>query len=166
MKSRLQKLLTLLAWLLLPLVAVGCSMAYDPKATMYIVFEPERTDKFLSDLADIAKSHKLDPWTANATPDVGATLHILEAKGRALRIWATNVPLSQEECPGHFGIGNDPGQFMVTVHPALWWRDWKSALKLSDQVLADLKSRGYRVLPEAAQPCSFEYLKNVVHGVA
>jgi hypothetical protein len=159
MKSWPKKPFFVVVWLLVPLLAGSCSLAFDPKATMYIVFAPEHTAGFLSDLGDIAKSQKLDPWMESLTTEKKATAHVFEAKGEALRIWAANVPLSQHECPGHFGIGWDPGQFMVTVYRAMWWRDWVRAKKLSANVLLELNARGYLVLPEPLQSCSFEYLR-------
>ena len=133
---------------------------------MYVVFEPEHTEVFLTDLSDIASAHKLDPWIGSATPGVGARLFVFEAKGRALRIWAQNVLLSGNECAEFPEVGKDPGQFMVTIHPAMWWRDWKRALELSAEIFRELNELGYRVLSKPAQPCSTEFLRRVVSGAA
>jgi hypothetical protein len=147
------------------ILLTGCSMAYDPQATRYVIFKPEVTERLLSDLSEVARAHRLSPWNDSLITGSGRTTHVLEAKGRALRIWATNVPLSGEEgCAAFPGMGSDPGQLMVTVHPALWWRDWDRALDLSKNVFSDLERRGYRVLPEPAQPCSAAILGKEVPG--
>ena len=93
----------------------GCSTPFDPAATSYVIMEADRP--FLRDLEAISKAHGLTPWVGSATPDHGPTMHVLEAQGHFLRLWAQNNTLSAHECGGdNDEAGADPNQFVVTVH--------------------------------------------------
>ncbi len=75
-----------LSLMVIVILLTACSMAYDPKATMYVVFEPGVNDRFLSDLSEVAKANKLDPWSDSLVTGSGRTDHVFEATGRALRV--------------------------------------------------------------------------------
>jgi hypothetical protein len=128
-------------------------MSFDPHATAYVTFKPADTDRLLNDLTSISKLHGLDPWRGSATPDDGRTTYVFEATGRALRIWASNVVLSGEECPDFPGVGSDAGQFGIYVSPAIWLPLRDRATALSEQLSRDLASKGYHLSAQPSVPC-------------
>ena len=128
-------------------------MADDPAATAYVTIDPAQTDRYMKDLADIARAQELDSWSSSATRDDGPALFVFEAKGRALRIWSQNMLLSGHECPQFPNVGNDPGQFRIVVTPALWFRSWDRAHEVFGTVRASLVAKGYVVASAPSAPC-------------
>ena len=81
----------LAAWLVVFLGLGGCSVADDPSAAAYVTIDPTQTNRYLEDLANIARAQDLTSASAIATPDDGAALYVFEARGHALRIWSQNM---------------------------------------------------------------------------
>ena len=144
----------LAGWLAVFLGLGGCSMADDPSATAYVTIDPAKTNRYLEDLAGIARAQDLTSASAIATPDDGAALYVFEARGHALRIWSQNMLLSGHECPEFPNVGNDPGQFRIVVRPAMWFRAWSRAQGLFEKVKADLVAKGYAVTSTPSAPCA------------
>jgi hypothetical protein len=128
-------------------------MQNDPAATAYVTIDPAHTKRFLDDLSGIAQAQNLTSWTATATPENGRTLYIFEGSGRALNIWAENMPLSGHECPEFPSPGSDPGQFQVVVRPAMWFPVWERAHALFRAVKSDLEAKGYALTSTPSAPC-------------
>lgn len=89
--------------------------------TMYVLVTPQTASTFVDNLASVARRHGLTPSVGRATDDKRHTLHVLEAKGRRMRLWSQNMPLSGHEdvamCGRHGEAYPDPGQFIVVVKP-------------------------------------------------
>jgi hypothetical protein len=123
--------------------------------------EPAIADTFLTDMQEILRSNGLKTYYSKGTPDTGWTIHHIEATGRMLLVIVQNVLLSGEEgCFDAREPMSDPGQFALNVIPSRWVPFSRGrALKLSDTLIAGLKSRGYQVLPQPAVPCSITFLR-------
>lgn len=139
---------------------VACGAQSDPRATTYVVLDSAHVDTFLSDLAALSKTHGLTPNVGSATPDRGPTLHVFEARGRFLRLWAQNTLLSPGTC-GAQEAQNDPNQFILSVTPELSLPLRDSAKETSTQIAAKLRSRGYFVRSSPAVPCGRALLSGV-----
>jgi hypothetical protein len=157
---------TLLARIALSLACggqlVACDTRADPRATAYVILKPTQEQTFLDDLDSLSRVHGLTPKTGSATPDRGVTLHVLEARGALLRLWAQNVPLSPGECGDSNSEATvDPGQFIVMVLPRMGLPVRDSARDLSTALTSELRAKGYLVLSDSVQPCSKAYLSEV-----
>jgi hypothetical protein len=133
----------------------ACSIPEDPKATMYVIMEPERAETFLVDLSAISMKHGLEPNVGGAVADTGDKVLVVESTGRWLRIWAQNMPLSPGVCgdsPGE--VHSDPGQFIVSVYPAISLLPRARATALAHALAIDFRAMNYRVMLEPAVPCS------------
>ena len=110
-------------FLLLSGVALAACGNSKDAATIYVLTPPRKAFRFTQDLAVIAKRHGLDPNLGQSTDDKGFTYRVIEANGRWLHLWGTNMPLSGNESPGvcgHYtGSHPDPGQYIVTVDHGL-----------------------------------------------
>ncbi len=102
----------------------------------------------------MAKQHGLTPRLGHATDDKGHTLNVVEAKGRWIRLWAQNVPLSGSENPAVCGSSGeahaDPGQYYVTVAPILPLMPNSDARELASQLSHELSALGYEMRSKAA----------------
>jgi hypothetical protein len=129
----------------------------------YVVMDPNEVDVFLTDLSKYAIIHGLTPNYGRATSDDGRTNHVIEAPGRGLVLYMSNLPTSAEEgCYGLRESGPNPGQFVLASLPA-WWMPFSSdrAIALTRDVTHDLLKAGYHVLKEPASPCSADYLQEL-----
>jgi hypothetical protein len=135
-------------------------MPYDPNATTYVTIDPEDTDRFLNDLGSIAESQGLEPWRGSAARGDGRTLYVLEATGRAMNIWAQNVPLSGQECAAFPGMGPDPGQFVIHALPAVWLPLRDRVVVLFGAISSGLSSKGYQLSAKPSVPCDPARLKS------
>jgi hypothetical protein len=134
---------------------VACGTTDDRRATTYVVMSPTRVNTFLDDLSALSKTHGLTPSIGSATSDQGRTLHVLEARGKFLRLWAQNLPLD----PGACGDNEfDAGQFLISVTPEMFLPLRDRARYLSIALTSELRAKGYRVLPNSVKPCSKAYL--------
>ena len=126
--------------------ATTCSSA--PNETFYVVVSPDRAQAFVSDMSDIAERHGLASTSGTATDDRGRTNHVLEAKGRGLRVFVQNVPTSQfrktSDCEKFDESGPDPGQFMVTISHQFSFRSVPPSQARSE-LTNDLTIAGYLV---------------------
>jgi hypothetical protein len=90
---------------------------------MYAVATSESAGHYIRDVASLVRRHGLTPNIGSTTDDKGHTLRVLEAKGRWLRLWSQNMPLSGNEDPAACGkpaeAHPDPGQFIISIDPAL-----------------------------------------------
>lgn len=103
---------------LIALVTASCGQSNDV-ATIHVITPPAKASQFTEDLATIAIRKGLSPNLGHSTDDRGHTSWIIEANGRWVRLWGTNVPLSGQEnaaqC-GRYDEGHpDPGQYVVTI---------------------------------------------------
>ena len=122
--------------------------AEDARTTVYVLVTPAERS-FTSDLASLLRAHGLTPSVGRATDDRGHILNVLEAKGRRMRVWSQNMPLSGQEetatCGKHTEAYPDPGQYIVRVRPAWWSPGEASAIELAGQLRQELSKSGYEV---------------------
>ena len=145
--------------LLLCAQLVACGTPFDPRASTYAVMTPAQVGTFLGDLSSLAKAHGLTPSVGSATSDGGTTLHVLEARGKFLRLWVQNVPVGPAECGDSTAEASvDPGQFLIAVAPEMSLPLRDRALTLSNALATELRAKGYRILPHPVEPCSKVYL--------
>lgn len=131
----------------------GCSASFDERARIYVVVNPSSVQTFIGEFSTIAKARGLDPEYGRADSRDGTTLHVVEATGLGLVVLLQNVPLSSGKCPEHRGI--DPGQFSMNVRPSAWVPVAKDrTVEISRAIANDLKTKGYRVMPDEVSPCS------------
>jgi hypothetical protein len=150
--------------LLIGIQLAGCSTSDDPAATKYVVLNENQQQMFLSELSALSKAHGLTAAIGSATSDQGQTVHVLEARGRFLRLWAQNLPLS----PGTCGTGRepepDPNQFILIITPQMWLPLRDRAKQTSIELAAELRSKGYRVQSGPAVPCGRAQLERESSG--
>ena len=60
----------------------------------YVVASQANASSFTNNLASLARRHGLTASAGQATDDKGHTLYVVEAKGRRIRLWSQNMPLS------------------------------------------------------------------------
>jgi hypothetical protein len=113
---------------------------------MYAVASSQSAGHFINDLASLAQKRGLKPSVGQATDDRGHTLHVLEAKGRWMRLWSQNIPLSGQECGKSEEAHSDPGQYIVSVKPSLPFLDNRSSTEVAGQLRQELRQLGYEVL--------------------
>lgn len=137
------------ATLLLSLLTGSCGSGATP-VSMYVLVTPATASRFMNDLALIARDQGLSSSAARATDDQGHTLHVLEAKGRGIRVWSQNLPLSGHEdaaiCGRHGEAYPDPGQFILTVESRLPFLHEKTPIEVATKLRKDLLRLGYQVL--------------------
>ena len=136
-------------------MTIGACQRDDEQASMYAVVPSSKSaSRFDQDLASLAKRHGLTPKLGQATDDKGHTLHVLEARGRGMRLWAENAPLSGAESPTTCGryveAHPDPGQYYVTAGPILPFMPASGARELATQLRHELSVLGYEVRSDAA----------------
>ena len=105
-------------------------------------------ERFIEELASVSKDNALTPSIGRATDDRGHTLRVIEAKGRGVRLWSQNMPLSGQENPATCGKSfeghPDPGQFVISVQPSFLGRKSTASAVLSE-IEARLRQEGYEV---------------------
>jgi hypothetical protein len=115
----------------------------------YVVVRPEETGRFLDALVSIAKGEGLHSNVGQATNDKGEVLHVVEAEGHGVRLWAQNVLLIGNEDPTVCGVHeepySDPAQFIVYAKPTWLAFSRKSAVEVEGNVFARLRALGYEV---------------------
>ena len=120
---------------------------------------PSQVGTFLEEMSSLAKAHGLTPRLGSAISERGYTLHVLEARGKFLRLWVQNVTLSPGKCGDSTTEASvDPGQFLVAVTPEMSLPLRDRALILSNALAAELRIKGYHILPHPVEPCSKLYL--------
>lgn len=147
---------------------VSCGNSKDA-VTIYVLTPPQKAALFTQDLAVIAKRHGLDPNLGQSTGDKNLKYRVIEADGRWLWLWGTNVPLDKYASPilcGHYAQGHpDPGQYIVTIDHGLVRIGLNHVLAviasgrpraLMSEVSKDLKASGYTVRssPAVCSPLS------------
>ena len=151
--------------LLCTFLLAACGNSKDA-ATIYVLAPPQKAVRFTEDLAAISKRHGLNPNLGSSTDDKGFTFRVIEANGRWMRLWSTNMPLSGQENPalcGHYAEGHpDPGQYIVTVDHGLVRIGLNYVLAmiakgrpyaLISEISRELKASGYTVRSRPAE-CS------------
>jgi len=138
--------------LLLSSLMTSCGLQ-GAQVSMYVLATSATAASFMGDLASLARRHGLNPSIGRATDDKGHTLHAFEAKGRGMRVWSQNMPLSGSEdaamCGRHTEAYPDPGQFIIIVGPRLPFRGGAS-MELAAQLRQELAQLGYEVLEKPA----------------
>jgi hypothetical protein len=116
---------------------------------MYAVLTSSNASHFTQDLASVAKRHDLTPSLGRATDDRGHTLYVVEAKGRWMRLWSQNMPLSGQEDPVACGKATeahpDPGQYIITVEPTLPFLNSTASVEVAAQLRQELAQLGYEI---------------------
>lgn len=99
----------------------GCGNSVD-SAKIYVLTPEAKASRFTADLAAIAMRHGFNPNLGQSTHQRDRYF-VVEAKGRGLWLWGTNVPLSGREspelCGAYGGAHPDPGQYAVTLDHSL-----------------------------------------------
>lgn len=144
--------------LLLCFLASSCG-SEQSRVTMYVLVAPASASRFIDDLASFSRAHSLNPSAGRAIDDRGHTLRVIEARGRGIRLWGQNLPLSGHEdpvmCGRHTEAYPDPGQFILIVEPRLSLLSGGTSGELAAQLHQDLSRRGYEVLRKPATCSSF-----------
>jgi hypothetical protein len=117
--------------------------------TIYVLTTPVTAPTFADNLASVVRRHGLTPSVGRATDDKGHILHVLEAKGRQMRLWSQNMPLSGHEdraiCGEHAEAYPDPGQFMIVVKPTLPFLGNRASIELITLLRQELSQLGYEI---------------------
>ena len=149
----------LLRIILLSALFLGSCGKSNASMTFYAVFSPTNVSRFTQDLASLATKHGLIPQIGQATDDRGHTLHIVEAKGRSIRLWSQNLPLSGREnpdlCGNHIEAHPDPGQFIVTITTQVPFVNKDSAAELAVELQHELSELGYEI-QQSPVACSWK----------
>jgi hypothetical protein len=138
------------------LALVGCG---DDSAapTIYVLTPPAKADIFTQDLGVIVKRYGLEPNPGHATDDKGHTLWVLEARGKGVRLWSQNEPMSGDEDPaicGKYTEGHpDPGQYVISINKVFAWGAHDPPSLLLSKISKDLTRMGYDVRTHAVD-CS------------
>lgn len=144
----LQRVLTMRAFifaLTASVLLVSCGQN-GASMDMYVVANSQNAGHFINVLASLAQKHGLKPSVGQATDDRGRTLHVLEAKGRWMRLWSQNMPLRGQDCGLSDEIDIDPGQYIISVNPSLPFLDNRSSVEVAAELRQDLRQLGYQVL--------------------
>ncbi len=95
----------------------GCST--DSKTqTFYVLFTESEAVRYYNDMIGVVSQHGLTANPGTATDERGYTLYAVEGKGRGVRVWSVNVPMSEREaiaCGLPKETPNYPTQHVVTV---------------------------------------------------
>lgn len=119
---------------------------------LYVIAPPEKTTSFMKDLSFIVKNHGMVPKLGQATDDKGYSIYVLDATSPSVRLRSENVLLSGHEDPEQCGVYNephsDPGQYFISVSPAIQKVDSTDSRDLLDKVVRELEADGYIVQQE------------------
>jgi hypothetical protein len=166
MKARI--LFLFVASLGLPLMSCGNS---KDAATIYVLTPSQKASHFTQDLAAIARRHGLSADFGRSPGKSGHVYWVVQASGRWLWLWGTNVPLDPFLDPtrcGHYTEGHsDPGQYIVMVDHGLGRLGLNHVLAmiapggphtLMSEISVELKASGYdvRQSPVECSPLSKE----------
>jgi hypothetical protein len=138
-----------LAWVLLSACALSACGGTREQQTFYVEAASSNTTRFTRDLGEIVVRHGLAPKLGQATDDRGNTIHVLEATGHWLRLWAQNVPASGSEdpsiCGSHTETYTDPGQYVIVIGPRLGLAAAQDEVRVTSAIKGELSARGYEV---------------------
>ncbi|MDA5194985.1 hypothetical protein [Govanella unica] len=132
----------------------GCGYSEDV-AEIYVLVPSQKTSQFTEDLGKVAKEQGLAPSLGQATDDYGHTIYVIEAKGKFLRLWGTNMPLDPSKC-GTYEV--DPGQYVITIDHSfpigglipILPKTWRTKpQKLLSEIGKQLGETGYAVQSKA-----------------
>jgi hypothetical protein len=141
LKMRLATLIVATTWL-----QMSCS-AYAEPESFYVVTGPNEAERYYRDMTSLVSQHGLKPNPGTVDNTRGANLYVVEAKGRGVRVWSVNLPLSEAEsiaCGGPKRPGIDPSQFKVTVSSrSPLGPDHVSTV--TSELMASLQAKGYEV---------------------
>jgi hypothetical protein len=105
-----------------------------------------KQEAFLSDLGALSRSHGLTTAVVGIDMGSGFSMHVFEARGGFLRVWAQNGTLSARECGNTVGRPSpDPNEFILAVTPRYSLPRWPQAKALFGLIASELRSKGYRV---------------------
>jgi hypothetical protein len=138
--------------LVLSLVLASSCVSEPGGTTLYVVATSVNASRLQADIASFAQRHGLNASVGHATDDSSHTLRVVEAKGRRVRLWAQNMPLSGREdtavCGGHPEAYVDPGQYVVTIKSVMPFLGSAAARDIADQMRRELPDLGYEVRGE------------------
>jgi hypothetical protein len=122
----------------------GCSTSFDPEATSYVIMDSNKQETFLSDLDAVSRAHGLTTAIARIDMGGGSIMHVFEARGSLLRVWAQNGTLSAEECGNTAGAPSaDPNEFVLAVSPRYSLPIRSRAKALFESIASELRAKGY-----------------------
>ncbi|WP_156032603.1 hypothetical protein [Parvularcula oceani] len=86
----------------------------------YVAAPSELADEFPSVFEQVLEDSGLRVEAGSASSDSGYTLHAIQGRGRRVRVWGQNVPLSAREAEA-CDLGDEarpaPNRFLVSVEP-------------------------------------------------
>ena len=119
----------------------------------YVVLKPDEATKFIGAVAAIAKEDGLETATGQTAFDTGEVLRVVEGRGRNLKLWVQNIPLSGHEDPKVCGVYLEPhvdtAQFVVSTEPR-WFGSKTAATQFGERILSQLQESGFDVRRKAA----------------
>jgi hypothetical protein len=122
--------------------------------SVYIVVNPQETERFLETMGSLSRENDLDTDFAEATHSPGLVLHLLRARGRSVTLRLANVPLSGKEspllCGNHLLPYPDPAQFRLYTEPRFRWNSRERADSVQEGIVDRLRSEGYDIRSEPA----------------
>lgn len=147
-------------------VAGGCARTGE-RAAQYVATRSEQAQKFLGDVGVLSKDSGLSPQLRSAIHSPGNVQYVLEAKGRGLRLWLQNMPLSGQEdpilCGPSGGPRPDPAQFIFYVEPRYPWISQERAEAMQAHIVESLRRLGYDVKAKPL-PCGNAILIPAIAG--
>ena len=134
---------------LLAMAALSSCDAQDSASTFYVIASESSSSHFMRDLATLAQRNGLAPNSGEAVDDHKRVTQALEARGRGLKIWSQNQPLSGQEdtlkCGTHSEAYTDPGQYIVTVRRVFPYWGKQAPAALAEQLAREINGLGYDV---------------------
>jgi hypothetical protein len=130
---------------------MSCSTQAEPES-FYVIVAPNEAELYYVDMIRVVEQHRLDanPGTARDSDGRGTTDYVVEGKGRGVRVWSANLPMSAPEsvaCGGPNRPGIYPSQFKVTVfNRSLFGEEQVSTV--TSELMASLREKGYDVRTE------------------
>jgi hypothetical protein len=132
------------AWL-----QASCSPQIEPE-TFYVVVAPNESEQYYVDMIGVVALARLDPNPGSTSDGRGATLYVVDGRGRGVRVWSVNMPLSEREslaCGGPRRPRIDPTQFIVTVTSRGLFGGAEVST-VSAELQTGLLAKGYEVRPQ------------------
>jgi len=133
----------------------------DQYSEIYVLIEPAQTVRLTNAIKTLAHEQGLDAWETQATDDRDRTMHVVEAKGHFVKLWAQNMPINTLEDSRCAALGDaevDPGQFVVSVEASVPLLGTARARSSMSSIKSRLKALGFRVLDHPSS-CSVIGLK-------
>lgn len=144
MKKRLSH-----AFCLFCLLAVAACGQSEDAATIYVLTPPSKASLLTKDLGAISERQGLIPNLGQSIHSGGQTYWVIDARGRWVKLWGMNVPLSGHEDPslcGKYSHGHpDPGQYIVMIDHVVPLVARETPRELIAEVGRELSAMGYRV---------------------